>query len=124
MQRGKVAPNNPLTSLQIQPSIPEELELEMSESELFNEIFTVIPNNLFNNPTHNHSDKESNNQASDKESIYSTTQSQTGGCIFSWRWLILILPYWGIVVVVSTIPDVVSIYSLLVFSILQSNFSI
>ena len=65
MQRGKVAPNNPLTPLQIQPSIPEELELETSDqveaSYLMKSPLHILTTySTTHNPTHDYSKNESN----------------------------------------------------------------
>ena len=68
MQRN--APNNPRTPLQIQPTIDEERELEMSGSEISDDQSTAQPNNLLNHPTYQLSNHESNNQ-SDDESFHS-----------------------------------------------------
>ena len=72
MQRTNIAPN----TLEIQPSIPVEYELEMSGSELSDELSTAQPNNLFNNPTHDSSNNDFHNQASDDDSYYLAVQSQ------------------------------------------------
>ena len=85
MQRRNInAPTNPLTSLQIQPSIQEEPELESSESNESDESSTANPKHLSYNHPHDNTNQAPNNPANDEDPASdSENQSQSSFATFN-----------------------------------------